>query len=273
MEIKRWNNINGVDVPLPAKQIHCEVADVHMLQDSDMDPMPQKRLATLQNYEKRFMVKSIAGNENLYVCNVEPGRMLHDVDLLAIMEYLHWQYMQPDVGMIKPAQVALAAHFGLSSAEGRLALMQIKDQMQMMQYLLLPVHCNEPLHWTVLLLKMEKDTDEVLEVKYYDWLKGLKESRAIAAKVLEYVTIDPLKPGQQPWKLPEHCNHYKQLPGSNDCGLALWQAAESCMKENRGEAKVGVLPNPVEWRKLLKHMLQLLVKEQDKRDEVKKVLA
>ena len=58
--------------------------------------------------------------------------------------------------------------------------------------------------------------------------------------------------------LPAARNAYKQREGSNDCGFAVWQALEQCMKICRGEGDFTVYPDPRGWRKTLHTFLEKL---------------
>ena len=75
-----------------------------------MEPKDMKSLGSLTLAEKRFMLKACCGNEKCYTVHAEPGQMLHGADLMAIFEYLQWQYVMPEVAMIKPSMVKLATH-------------------------------------------------------------------------------------------------------------------------------------------------------------------
>ena len=265
LEVKQSNVVCGIIVPVPAKRVECEIEDVVEMQEVEsMDPKTMKSLGSLTNAERRFMLKAACGNEICYVLNGEPGTMLHDADLHIIYEYLQWQYMMPEVMFLKPAMVKIATHFGTTAEVGMMCMLEIKDAMKSSEILVLPVHCDEPLHWTFIALRLEPESDKILEVKYYDWCNGVKQSAALAQRMLSLLTIDEANPAVQPMKLPKPCNWYRQRPASNDCGFALWQALENAMKKKRLEGDVGVLPQPVQWRKTLKTLLVSLQTQQDR---------
>jgi hypothetical protein len=135
--------------------------------------------------------------------------------------------------------------------------------MKAFSVVLLPVHCDAPLHWTVLVLYTELETGAILSVKYYDWCSGLKESRMLAQRLLSLLSFSEADATVEPMQLPTHCNHYRQKPKSNDCGFAAWHAMENVCKAIRKEP-VGVFPRPEAWRKMLKTFMEGLQKEQDK---------
>jgi len=229
-----------------------------------MEPIVHKSLGILTMAEKRFMCKQAFGNHAGYAIGGTPGEMLSDSDIVVIFEYLQWQYMNPAVHMAQSGVVKLALHFGLKDQlEGQMALQDVKEMMLKHEHLILPVHVDTPKHWTFLHLQMEKESAEVLHVKYYDWLKGaIKCCTENAQILLTMLTLDPADPEMQ-WKLPQHCNHYRQEWKSNDCGLAGWQALENAFKSCRMEDACGVRPNPRVWRKLLKTTLDQLVYAQN----------
>ena len=263
LEAKQATVLHGIIVPLVSKRVECEVGDVTELKEEHLDPIPFKNFGSMTIAEKRFLIKASHGNDTVYTFRAEPKQMLDDADLMLLFEYLQWQYMLPEVALAKPAAVKIATHLGTSEQAGMLALLQLKDAMAAFQHLVLPVHCDAPLHWTFLVLHLKKDSAEIVSVEYYDWLNGLVESARIAQRLLSLLTFEEGNAESVPMQLPVHRNHYRQAFGSNDCGFAAWQALEDCMKSVRGEC-VGVFPRPVAWRTTLKIVLTSLKLEQDK---------
>ena len=73
----------------------------------------------------------------------KPGTMLADEDLNLIDQYLQWQYMQFDIGVASASAVKVAAHFGLTSEDGMIALPEVKDMLVQKKVLICPIHCDE----------------------------------------------------------------------------------------------------------------------------------
>ena len=184
-----------------------------------------------------------------------PGIMLDDTDISVISEYLQWQFVQPEVVCLRACQVKTAIHFGLDPAAGSLAMQMVMDTIAHAEHVIFPVHCDEPLHWTAMHLKVEKGSSKILQVLYYDWCFGIVENAALAQKILGVITLRK-ECADAPLKLPKPRNAYRQLAGSNDCGFAVWQALENAHKSVRLEGPCGILPSPQSWRKLLKSSLQ-----------------
>ena len=165
---------------------------------------------------------------------------------------------------LSSTDIRMTTKFHTSEEAGMLSLLQIKDAMKQFEHVILPVHCDAPLHWTVIALRLEKGSAEILEVSYYDWCNGVKESAVLAQRLLSLLTFSEDDAKKKPMELPLPCNYYRQKPGSNDCGFALWQALENACKKMRLESAVGVLPRPEAWRKTLKVLLTSLCAEQTK---------
>ena len=267
LQIEQFNILHGLKIPLPPRKFACTVDEVVLCNVEAMEPMVHKGLGVLTIAEKRFMCKQAFGNQVGYAIGGIPGEMLSDSDLVVIFEYLQWQYMNPDVHMAQSGVVKLALCFGLKDQlEGQMALQDVKEMMQKHEHLILPVHTSAPLHWTFLVLHMEKESAKVLHVKYYDWLKGEATCRRNAQILLTMLTLDPSEgaaPTEMQWTLPQHCNHYRQEWKSNDCGFAAWQALENVFKSCRMEDDCGVRPTPRNWRKILKTLLDSLVSAQN----------
>ena len=257
--------VHGVEVKQTPARFECDVADVVEIpaeQENMMKAKEMKALGSLTKPEKRFMMKTAWNNSAGYALNGLPGKMLDDGDLWVIFEYLQWQYQQPVVGMVKANIVKLALVFG-DSPDGEMAIMQIKDAMRQCEVLLLPVHCDAPLHWTALELHMKPDSDEIIGVKYGDWLGGLEQSANLAQLLLNLISMKTEQVEGQfgLMELPRPFNHYVQRSWSNDCGFVVWQMLENAMKRLRLEPDVGVYPDPNRWRKTLKTLLEAMVKE------------
>ena len=265
LQVESFKIVHGVKIPWPHNIVNCGIDEVVECQEEEMEPKVVKNWSSLSIAEQRFVVKACWGNENGYSVSAQEGKELHDCDLVAIFEYLQWQYMQTEVKFVRSAIVKIALHFPTSD-EGMMCLQSIKDVMMMARFVVLPVHCDSPRHWTFLALEMEVEntSDRIVDVKYYDWLKGERKSAALAQRLLTNITLDAEHPEAQPMKLPNHCNWYRQRWLSNDCGLAGWQAMENCFKICRKEGPCGVLPEPQLWRKTLKTWLEKLVDVQSK---------
>ena len=259
--VKQKKQIFGVLVPETCARFECDAADVVQISGEEMEPKPMKSLGALTKSEKRFIVKAAWTNNKGYALNGDPCRMLDDGDIMCIFEYLQWQFQMPEVGIVRPNIVKMAAAFG-DTEDGNLALMQIRDAMQQHEVLALPVHCDSPLHWTALELQLKPGTDEILSLRYGDFLGRVKQSAEIARKVLALISWQPgeeLKPPE----IPKTWNHYRQRECSNDCGFVVWHLLENAFKRRRNEGNGGVYPNPAAWRKTLKTLLEGLVKEQE----------
>ena len=231
LEIQKVCWIHGISVPQPVKKHECTRAEVVEVLEGAKTML---KLGRMTSAERGFIIKACCGSDTGFAVHGEPGRMLADTDLVIISEYLQWQYMQPEVIMMGGPGVKCAIHFGTEPGEGALALQEIMDAMQVKRYVILPVHCDAPLHWTVLVLHVEKDSCRLLGVQYYDWCSGMVESRALAQKLLGLITLRP-EVADQPMKLPLRSNAFHQKTGSNDCGFAVWQAYENACKPSRGE--------------------------------------
>ena len=122
----------------------------------------------------------------------------------------------------------------------------------------LPIHSEEPLHWTFLVLTTPgPGSCDVSKVEYYDWLLNIESNRNKAMLVLAALTD-----GQWPEDVfPRRAtNTYRQGRGTNDCGLALWWVLEDKMRELRGEGCRTVYPNPANYRKQLATLMKILKK-------------
>ena len=266
MEVEQIHVVHGLSIPLPPKRVECDIEDIIVLipDEEEMDPKAFKLIGALTLAEKRFFLKACCGNETCYAVNAEPGKMLHDADMMMIFEWVQWQYLLPEVTVVRPALVKMAMHFGTSQIEGRECLLQIKEAMLVHEFAVLPVHSDYPLHWTVLVVQSDLEKNCIVGVKYYDWLGDIETSAKLAQLLLTMISVSEEDAEVLPLKLPAACNHFRQRPGSNDCGFALWQALENCFKKVRGEGEIGVLPKPITWRNTLKTLLKQLVTQQDK---------
>ena len=244
----------------------CDVKDVVPWKDDLMPPLHMKSMVQLNKGEKRFIIKQVWGNEKGGALQCEPGRMLEDDGLRAIFEFLQWQYQLPEFFLAGAAQVKLLGTQGVATDEGCNVAFELKEHMQVMKYIVLPIHADAPLHWTFLVLVMEEKAEEeqqgeerkVKDVMYIDWLKDMQSNARVAEKVLSILTVGE----NAVCELPAACNHYRQRPGSNDCGFAVWYALEVLMKRHRGEGELMLYPDPVNWRKKLKTFMQELRKQQ-----------
>ena len=227
-----------------------------------MKPLVKKSMQQLTIGEKRFMSKQIWGN-HLGVLGAAPKRMLTDEDLKAIFEYLQWQYQMPEVGYVPPTSVKLICVQGASFEGGADAIREVRQIMQRSKYVVLPVHGDAPLHWTVVVLKMEEvGTMAVEKVSYLDWLKPcVAANRNSAMKLLRLLTIGE---NCKFLELPAVGNKFVQKTGSNDCGFVYWYALESCMKENRAEGILQLYPQPDVWRQRLRKLEEKVQEVQQK---------
>ena len=242
---------------------HCDVMEVLPWVDEAMEPLPKKSIVGLNDGEKRFMIKQIWGNCKGSLAGTFPKKMLGDEDLKATAEYLAWQYQQPLVNMASPAAVKVAMVEGTSTMEGQLCILEVKELMQRSKYVVVPIHSNEPLHWTALVLGMEGDAgaSEVKKVWYFDWCSAcIPSNRVYARKILRLLTIADTHFLQ----LPARANKFVQANGSNDCGLVVWYALEMCMKNMRMEGEWTLYPQPGAWRIQLHTFKNSLLKEQSK---------
>lgn len=260
LEIEQFNIIHGIKVPMPTKRFETTVAEVVEVLDEELEEKCFKKLGSLTIAEKRYMMKASWGNAVGYAVGGLEKEMLSDDDLAVVFEYMQWQYMQPLVTMVRPAQIKLALHYGRDDPQAMIAMMEMVDSLQHAEFAVLPVHCSEPLHWTVLQLRLE--AGKIVEVKYYDWCRGVQESARLAQKLLTLLCMAGAS--AEMLKLPEQCNWYRQAPGSNDCGFAVWQSLANCFKRARLEGRCGVLPNPKEWRWTLRKLLETMQDQQSK---------
>lgn len=264
LKVEVFKIVHGVKVPYPTQSLKCNIDEVVECQEEEMEPKLFKNWGSLSVAEMRFIVKACWGNEQGYAVNVEEGRMLHDCDLVAIFEYLQWQYMLHAVRFVKSGIVKIAMHFP-TQEHGMMCLQEIRDLMEAARFVVLPVHSDAGPHWTFLVLEVEEDSSKIMHVTYYDWGRGcVKESAVLAQMLLSNITLSGDDEVSEPMKLPKPCNWYRQAFGSNDCGLAAWQALENCFKICRMEGRCGVLPEPKQWRKTLKIFLNKLIGVQEK---------
>jgi len=186
-------------------------------------------------------------------------KMFTDEDIVAMHELLQWTYQLPEVRIMMPSVSKVLATDGLDTEEGQMAVLQAQENMKQCRWFAVPVHSSEPLHWTCVLFKMDPvQLGEVAEVRYYDW-SGRVSSNARAATRLVACLTSNIRLRQ----LPATTNSFRQVPSSNDCGLAIWHALEQCMKEQKGEGQHTLYPTPVAWRQRLAAFIEVLEKEQD----------
>ena len=222
LQVKQVQMVAGVEIAVPSKRVECEEQDVVLIREEDMDPKQLKRLGSLTIGETRHILKACCGNETCWELGGNPGHMLSDADIMCIEELLQWQYQAPEVCMVKPSIVKIVIHFGLEQEAGRLCLMELKELVKVKKFLILPVHCDAPMHWTFLELEMEEAVDNIVAVRYWDWCRNMETSAALAQKLLSYLCFH----GAEEWiplKLPVKTNAFVQKPASNDCGFAGWQ--------------------------------------------------
>ena len=140
--------------------------------------------------------------------------------------------------MVKAAMAEYLIHEGVKSYVGAMAIMELKDMFERCAVLVVPIHCDSPLHWTF--LEVGNEGGAVKYVKYYDWCKDMHKSRALAQLFLIYLE-QTLKPGEKlTLDVPAPSNKYVQRPSSNDCAFALWSCLENAMKWRRNEMACGV---------------------------------
>jgi len=268
LEVETFNYVFGMKIPQPKRRVECEVGDVVEVSGEEVDPKSMKSINSMSNAEKRFCIKQAWGNAVGYAVIATPGTMLSDEDLTLISEYLQWQYMMPEIQVMNAAGIKVVAHFGLTSPEGALVLQELRDALKIKKVVVCPIHCEAAMHWTFLVL-MADEAGKVLDVEYWDWLTNVESNAGIAQQLLTMLTLDHTVPSGHAaaaMKLPAARNLYRQRHGSNDCGFALWQVMETHMKRQRLECDIGVLPKPVEWRKLLNTFETNLCNEQSKWD-------
>ena len=221
------------------RNVNVDVADVVEVTGEEMEPRDMKSIATLSCGEKRFMMKQMWGNADGTAVRTEPGVMLADDDLTGIFEYLQWQYQQPEVVMVKASMAKFLLVEGVKTWQGMMAIQEIKDMFCRCEVLVVPIHCETPLHWTFLEIGRMND-GEVKYLKYYDWCRGMEMNRQLAQLFLIYLE-QALKPGENlTLEVPAKTNHYVQRSMSNDCGLALWSCLENAMRMRRQELDIPV---------------------------------
>ena len=148
----------------------------------------------------------------------------------------------------------------MKSEAGRMAIMEVVDMWQRCEVLVVPIHCEDPLHWTF--LELGNDNGSVKDLKYYDWCRGMEKNEQLARLFLIFFE-QALKPGENlTLEVPAKVNKYVQRQGSNDCGFALWSCLENAMRRRRKELDIPVYPNPVKWRQTLKTLLENCIKDQ-----------
>ena len=118
---------------------HCDLSEVVLWDDEAVQPLVKKSITTLTTGEKRFMIKQIWNQQKCSLAGTLPGKMLTDEDLKAIFEYLQWQYQQPLVTMADPATVKLAMVEGISTVEGQMCILELKEVMQRSRYVVIPI--------------------------------------------------------------------------------------------------------------------------------------
>ena len=248
-------------------KIPCDIGDIVPFEEDLMEPLVYKSMNQLHKGEKRFMVKQVWGNNAGSLGSTAKGQMLEDEDLQLTFEYLQWQYQSPEVSMISPNVVKVAAVEGFSEPGGRHAILEMQEAMQIFKYVVLPIHADTPLHWTAVLLVMHSDAEEeevdnggvkkVKEIFYFDWCESMKWNEAYARKVVRLLTLEK----DQFLKLPVKKNKFRQAAGSNDCGLVVWYALEVALKASRKEGMWMVYPSPAAWRQKLHTMKSNLYEE------------
>ena len=232
--------------------------------DEAMERKEMKSQSNLDRGEKRFMVKQIWGNNVGNTDGARDGCMLDDADLTAIHELLQWQYKQPLIALAGADLVKLACIEGHSSEVGAQCLYEIKELMKVKKVIVLPIHADEPLHWTALALVMtDVGSSKVEEAFYFDWLKNpAPRNQSYARKILRLLTINPDDSSYT--LMPAKHNTYVQRAGSNDCGFVVWYALEVFMKQLRMEGKWMICPDPASWRRQLCTLVKGLIQEQQK---------
>ena len=244
---------------------NCSIDEVTPWNPEDIEPKAKISIAALTDGEKRFMVKNIWGNQKGSSDNCRKKEMLADDDLLAVHEYLQWQYKQPLIALADASAVKIACVEGASTDSGVDCILQLQDLMKTKHIVVVPVHAA--LHWTALVLHMkELGQVEVKEVEYFDWASELsKANAAYAKKILRLMTASfGANAGKEPVQFPAKTNKFVQRAGSNDCGFAVWHALEVNMKYLRLEGRCRLCPSPDEWRQKLMTFEMSLLKEQQK---------
>jgi len=128
LEVEQKNVVFGMTITVPPKRVECDVEDVVVMEEEHvMEEKTFKGLGAMTVAEKRFVIKAAYVNDPVYVCYAEPGQMLDDASLLVIFEYLQWQYLLPEVTLVKASIVKIALHFGTTAEAGAICLLQIKD--------------------------------------------------------------------------------------------------------------------------------------------------
>ncbi len=228
------------------------------LSGKELESLKYKSVNLLTAGQKRFMIKQVWGNGPAKKACCIPKSMLSDEDLAATYEFLSWNYQQQDVRVAKASICKLVCDLGTETEEGLYSVWELKDQLKQAKWLILTIHATSPLHWTFIVVKTkEQGSEEITEVRYIDWLYNVEENRYRALVVWHNLSEGKFGP------LPSHCNLYRQAPGSNDCGLALWHTLEDIMKYNRGEGLHTNYPDPPGYRKKLDKLLEKIALEKD----------
>jgi hypothetical protein len=243
---------------------HCSVDEVMEWKDDEREEFKKKSMTNLSDGEKRFQIKQIWGNDKGNYGGTLPGRMLEDTDLMAIHEYLQWQYMEPNIALVKPAVAKVVAVEGHSHTGGSACIAEIQDYMKTKKIVVIPVHSDSGPHWTALVLEMQEIGSLVVKkVWYFDWVKPLVASnRNYARKILRLITCRRLGTMATSVEFPEVKNRFRQREGSNDCGFVVWYCLEVFMKRMRLEGEWKLCPDPAKWRTQLKTFETSLVKQQ-----------
>ena len=260
---KQKGSLLTIEIPLfaksgelmPPRRYDCNVNDVADITGKEIQPFDMKNMTKLTGGEKRFMIKQIWGNSMTYP-SIAANGMLADSDLRAYQEYLQWQYQAQEVRMADPNVVKLLTTEGSSTEEGLMSMFQIRDDLTQALHLVIPIHSDNPLHWTFIVLRTAKQGDlAITGVEYVDWLHGIKSNRDAADYVFQLISEGSMGP------LPNHRNYYRQKAGSNDCGLAGLLELENLMKECRGEGRNMLYPDPSKMRTKMNTILRVLHKE------------
>ena len=251
-------NKNGV---AHSMKYPCDVSDVLPYVPESMQPLKMKSNGTLNRGEQRFMIKQVWGNSKGTYASMQKGRMLEDEDLVLIHEYLQFQYMRPEMTLADPDVVKFACMEGSSSDGGAEAIFKLRDLLDAFEYVVFPVHADNPRHWTVLLIHVKDPVLKQMECWYFDWLPTVQSNARYARKLLRLLTLQEDGTCVQ---LPPVQNGYKQRHASNDCGLAVYYVFEVFMKQLRTEGAWTLYPDPEEWRKKLHRLKYSLYEEQQK---------
>ena len=240
-----------------SESIDFDKSEVVPVKNHEPKPLEWKSLNKLHTGEWRWLIRTICGTQRINRDSLPKQRMLTDEDLQASFELLQYQYQRPEVRLASPSAVAFLLHDSATTEAGLLSVLQLKEEMKVSRYFVVPIWSPSPLHWTVLELDCgEPGADELRGVTYYDWLSNMADNRARAQIVLNLLGGDLVSDTT----LPGARNYFRQARNSNDCGLVIMDVLEDCMRGCRGEPRHCRYPTPSANRTKLSTMWRNLKK-------------